>query len=70
MTKKRENFANPVLEFLGPLEIKKEKKKKRKEKNSHNDLTTNFTTRAMSTGILYQLQWLLMKENYSKNNQT
>lgn len=36
------------------------------KKNSHNDLTTNFTTGTTSIGILYQLQWLLMKENYSK----
>lgn len=41
-----------------------------KDSTTNKDLTTNFTTQTTSTGILYQLQWLLMKENYSINNKT
>lgn len=56
MTKNTE-FFKPRARFSRPTGCIKLKKK-----NSLNDLTTHFTTKATSIGILYQLQWLLMKE--------
>lgn len=66
LRQRQREFCKPCARFSRPTKCIKLRKK-----NSHNDLTTNFTTGTTSIGILYQLQWLLMKENYSKKkNQT
>lgn len=67
MTKKRQGVLQTLCQSF---QAQWKFFKKPNTTNSHKDLTTNFTTSTMSTGSLYQLQWLLMKENYSKNNQT